>query len=1533
MAKLTLHIVGDNSDALLKIKAVDQAAKNLSNTVIRLTVDDSGFESLDQSLKLSTANLKAQADLISKKLKEAALEEKKLAAEAAQAAQKTTQSIQQTESAVKKVTVSAENLIQKVLMLPAHTEEAASKVIALTEGIAQQFVTLASNEKYARIEAEKLLPVYERLAQAARNATTLTTVPGSGYSGYTSSGYWQSSWNSGYSNPYTRTPGWDAVYAWYQRQNPQLGSGINWTYGTGTPANDPNDIDGEFSLVEEGANRASKAFNTMRDSMSAAWSKMQEGSKLAEIMRDSLGNIVVKMAAWQVMGNIVGTVIRSLREAVSTLKEVDQELINIQKVSDLTASQIKKIGDSAYETASKYGVSAKEYLEAVYTFQKAGIGENSEKMAELATKTMLVGDTTAEVATRFLIAANAAWKFGGDVDRLSKLVDEADYINNNYATTLSDIATGLPIVGATAAQVGMTAEETMAAIGTIVASTGQTASKAATALRAIIMNLLGQTGELEDGTKVTEETIDSLNKVLNKYASESLAAAEAEGKLLNPLEAIAALAKAAEDPLVKETELFNILAGLGGKLRTTQLTALVNNLDMANSMLEGMADSAGTADREISIMLESWNAKTQILKNTVTQFISHLVDSNVVKGGIDFLTSMVKLLDSGVGKIAALSVALYGVGKAIIAIGVALKGASLVSLLSSPLAWSTAAAAAIYGIVTIIDALIVTTEEYAEKTQKALDKYKELDSQISANNEKIAENERLIEDANEAGRNDAYIIRLQNENRLLETQNKLLEANAQKEKDRAHQNAISGLQARSYRVGTGEYKTYTTMDELTGESISETVEVTKNANILEYVNYLIKLGQAGKDVSTELGDAIETLLVFQGALDTSKKEGEQYANAIGRATVYAEAYADSLNRTIKAAKESGNATVDLATATEQAAADAQTAVAVYSSMQEKLGPLSDAMAQLTAQGYMDEAAMKALITAYPDLESAITATADGFVISKEAIMENVLALWAEYSAINNNAAAASMVQILALNNENGAWAANTAEIKKNIAARIAALEAEQPSTHLIGNGYSGTYYGDMAISDAEAAATSNELAMLRGLLRSIDSYGAATTTTPPGGSTKSSTDTKLESLKDVVSLRKQELSYLTESGASEAQQISKMRQIQAALHDQAEYMRSIGADEKDILALSTEWWTYQNKINKALDTTADLLKEAADAAKAAKEEAIAYVEQMASAATGPMQAQLDALNAQKDAIKDAEEEEEKLLAVEKARIALENAQNERRIRQYNSKTGQWEFVADAQAVQKAREDLDDAQRQLNEYYRNRSISALEKNIKTIQGSYDLLKTAINDFAKEIEAGTLKYSDAVSYLVSRMAGTGLESLAASMGSQIQQAGEQKIIDKMKANSEAWWSADEAGRKDLAAQNLLLGESQGWNRVNGTWYRADGTQLYDSGGILHGIGGIKATRDDEMVLPPKMTSALLDAEKTGAFDAVLRHLGIVTAAGQSFAGFGGGTVAGSIGSQHNGDVYQIGGVTLTEQQARCMTVYDLANMARNLSLHSA
>ena len=363
------------------------------------------------------------------------------------------------------------------------------------------------------------------------------------------------------------------------------------------------------------------------------------------VLGTSLGKYITRLATYQmVSGAIYGTV-QAFKDALGTMKEVDSELASIQKVTDFTADQMAEIEEGAYSVASQYGVSAQEYLESVSAFAKAGYKDLADDLGELAIKTQLVGDVTAETANKFLLAVDAAWKMGGSTEDLSRVLDEANVVENNYATSIDKLAQGMPNVASVASMAGMSAEETIAALGTITAVTQQSGTKASTALRALILNIMKDTTtEVEEGVTVTKEQISTLDEVLQTYAYDAIQAAQATGEIVNPMEVVAALAKAYQENKISDRDLAKIEMALGGKLRTNQLDALLKNFGMYEEMMGKIAESAGSADKEIGIMLDTWEAKAKILKNTWTEFVSKTISTDIFKGMLDGATKLLKVI-------------------------------------------------------------------------------------------------------------------------------------------------------------------------------------------------------------------------------------------------------------------------------------------------------------------------------------------------------------------------------------------------------------------------------------------------------------------------------------------------------------------------------------------------------------------------------------------------------------------------------------------------------------------------------------------------------------------------------------------------------------------------------------------------------------------------------------------------------------------------------------------------------------------------
>lgn len=333
---------------------------------------------------------------------------------------------------------------------------------------------------------------------------------------------------------------------------------------------------------------------------------------------------------------------QSMRYAFTEMKRMSDEMVTYQKVTGATGSQLSQVRASAYSSAKAYGQAPSDFLSSVSEFARAGYKEMSSQMADLATKTQLVGDMSADMASSFLIATDAGYKFQGNVEKLSLVLDAANEIDNKYATSIEKIAEGMTLTASLASQMNMPIEQLMASLGTMTAVTQRSGSEMGRALRSVMLSIMKDTTtEVEEGVTVTEDQIKSLNDALNTYASDAVKAANATGKLLNPMEALGALAKAYEDGLLNDQSLTGILSGIGGERYSNALISLVKNWDeVYTKMLGDIASAAGSADAEVTAMTNGWTAKLNRFKTTWTEVVNDTVSEDLIKGVIDFGTGI-----------------------------------------------------------------------------------------------------------------------------------------------------------------------------------------------------------------------------------------------------------------------------------------------------------------------------------------------------------------------------------------------------------------------------------------------------------------------------------------------------------------------------------------------------------------------------------------------------------------------------------------------------------------------------------------------------------------------------------------------------------------------------------------------------------------------------------------------------------------------------------------------------------------------------
>ena len=391
-----------------------------------------------------------------------------------------------------------------------------------------------------------------------------------------------------------------------------------------------------------------------------------DAAKKNSLLGDSIGRVLLKMAAWQVFGDLISKAVGSFRDALNTLKAVDTEMVNVQKVTDYSKAQMEALEETVYSLASAYGRTADEITSMYTTFARAGyLGDQLDSMAELGTLLANIGDISQDTASKFLLAVDAAWKLNGSESELMTVMDGLNEITNKNAVDMEALTSGITVAGSVFAEAGESVQTFSALVGAGVAATQRSGSEISRGLRTIIMNIRQIKGETEDGELIDGESIAKASNALREYAGISTMA---NGQLR---ESSAVLSDLAGKWDTLDTVAQSAIAeALAGKRQANILTALMGNWNVVEKMMQDYADGAGSALRENEIYLDSWEAKSKQLTASWTEFVSHLIETDTIKGALDGVIGLVELLDSEGGH---LIVTIGGITAAVLLLGQAKK--------------------------------------------------------------------------------------------------------------------------------------------------------------------------------------------------------------------------------------------------------------------------------------------------------------------------------------------------------------------------------------------------------------------------------------------------------------------------------------------------------------------------------------------------------------------------------------------------------------------------------------------------------------------------------------------------------------------------------------------------------------------------------------------------------------------------------------------------------------------------------------------
>lgn len=348
---------------------------------------------------------------------------------------------------------------------------------------------------------------------------------------------------------------------------------------------------------------------------------------------EEAGNAFRRIGQFTYTYGIIQQIPNAISQSVSELKQMDDILTEISKTSNLTTSQLKELGSTSFDSASKYGKKASDYLTGIQEMSRSGYyGEQAKQMANLSVLAQSAGDIDANMANSYLLASNAAYQYQGNVEKLNALLDGQNAITNRNSVSMQDMAEATTKAASMASELGVAEDQLSAMIGTIESRTKAGGNEVGTALKSLLIN-------------VQNTNSDKIVETFEKAGVAQTEFVNGVEQMRNPVEILKDLSKvfnslSESDPLRTE-----ILTNIGQKFHANKLSALLSGWSDYEKMLVDYSQGAGSAAIEAEKSANNWTGSMNRLSNSWTEMVQGFANTDAIITATNLLNGLVNSAD------------------------------------------------------------------------------------------------------------------------------------------------------------------------------------------------------------------------------------------------------------------------------------------------------------------------------------------------------------------------------------------------------------------------------------------------------------------------------------------------------------------------------------------------------------------------------------------------------------------------------------------------------------------------------------------------------------------------------------------------------------------------------------------------------------------------------------------------------------------------------------------------------------------------
>nr|DAI72173.1 MAG TPA: minor tail protein [Bacteriophage sp.] len=421
----------------------------------------------------------------------------------------------------------------------------------------------------------------------------------------------------------------------------------NWTKAaTGSSRESYEQIGENITILQNSINDFNSGKTSLEDFKSKVVGLIGDFDKLYSNIRltgrntQSLGKHFSKLASkfseWFGVSQAIMFAVRSIKQIVQNVIELDTSMTELKKVTDETDATYDRFLNTAVDRAKSVGASLSDVVSATADFARLGYGiDDASNLADAAIIYKNVGDGIDSINQAAESITSTMQVFGSETVSAMSIVDKFNEVGNNFAITSTGIGEALQRSAAAMSAAGNSLDETIAlvaAANTIV----QNPESVGTTLKTISMYLRAAKTEAEEAGESTDGMASSVSELRDEILSLTGGKVDiqsAEDEFKSTYQILQELSQVWGS--LTDISQANILELIGGKRNANVVSALLENFSVAESALETSANAAGSALAENEKYLASIQGKISQFQASWQALSSEVVSSDLIGGIVD----------------------------------------------------------------------------------------------------------------------------------------------------------------------------------------------------------------------------------------------------------------------------------------------------------------------------------------------------------------------------------------------------------------------------------------------------------------------------------------------------------------------------------------------------------------------------------------------------------------------------------------------------------------------------------------------------------------------------------------------------------------------------------------------------------------------------------------------------------------------------------------------------------------------------------